>query len=80
MPKDDFPDPERPVMTTNFSLGISRETFFKLCSLALLQRFFSTYFFFKIIMILYLLINCDITLSNIYIKSQNYFKLLWQEV
>jgi hypothetical protein len=32
--KDDFPDPDKPVMTTSFSFGISRETFFKLCSLA----------------------------------------------
>ena len=32
--KDDFPDPESPVITTNLSLGISKFIFFKLCSLA----------------------------------------------
>ena len=37
---DDFPDPERPVITTNLSFGISKETFFKLCSLAPLITIF----------------------------------------
>ena len=31
---DDLPDPESPVMTTNLSLGISKDIFFKLCSFA----------------------------------------------
>ena len=31
---DDFPDPDKPVRTTNLSLGISTSTAFKLCSLA----------------------------------------------
>jgi len=38
--KDDFPDPDRPVMTTNLSFGISTVTFFKLCSLAPLITIF----------------------------------------
>ena len=29
---EDLPDPESPVMTTNFSFGISNDMFFKLCS------------------------------------------------
>src|SRR3990167_5745954 len=32
--KEDFPDPESPVKTTNFSRGIYKSMFFKLCSLA----------------------------------------------
>ena len=32
--REDFPDPESPVRTTSSFLGISREIFFKLCSLA----------------------------------------------
>ena len=31
---DDFPEPERPVITTNLSLGIVKFIFFKLCSFA----------------------------------------------
>ncbi len=31
---EDLPLPESPVITTNFSLGIERLTFFKLCTLA----------------------------------------------
>ena len=39
---EDFPDPDRPVIMTNFSLGIYTERFFKLCSLApLTMMFFS---------------------------------------
>ena len=33
--KDDLPDPEMPVITTNFPLGISREMFLRLLTLAL---------------------------------------------
>ena len=32
--KEDFPDPESPVKTTNSPLGMSTDIFFKLCSLA----------------------------------------------
>ena len=32
--KEDFPLPERPVITTNLFLGMIRSTFFKLCDLA----------------------------------------------
>jgi hypothetical protein len=32
--RDDFPDPERPVITVNLSLGISREISLRLFSLA----------------------------------------------
>ena len=32
--KEDLPEPDNPVNTINLSLGISRETFFKLCTLA----------------------------------------------
>jgi len=32
--KDDFPEPERPVTTTNLFLGISIFMFFKLCTFA----------------------------------------------
>ena len=42
---EDFPDPDRPVITTNFSLGISRETFFRLCSLAPFTTIFFNIFF-----------------------------------
>ena len=38
--KDDFPEPERPVITINWSLGISTETFFRLCSFAPLITIF----------------------------------------
>src|SRR3546814_20726550 len=31
---DDFPDPDKPVITTSWSLGISTSTFFRLCSRA----------------------------------------------
>ena len=34
----DFPDPESPVTTTSSSRGISKEMFFKLCSLAPLMQ------------------------------------------
>ena len=32
--KEDFPEPESPVKTTNSPLGMSTDIFFKLCSLA----------------------------------------------
>jgi len=32
--REDLPEPDRPVMTTNLSLGIEISIFFKLCSLA----------------------------------------------
>ena len=32
--KEDLPEPESPVITTNLSLGISKSIFFKLCSFA----------------------------------------------
>jgi hypothetical protein len=32
--RDDFPDPEIPVITVSFSLGIRRLMFLRLCSLA----------------------------------------------
>src|SRR6185437_6202481 len=35
-PSVDLPDPESPVKTTNFSFGMLSETFFRLCSRALL--------------------------------------------
>ena len=37
---EDFPDPDKPVITTNLSFGISTVTFFKLCSLAPLITIF----------------------------------------
>jgi len=42
---DDLPDPDNPVITTSFSLGISRETFFKLCSLAPFTTIFFYHFY-----------------------------------
>ena len=36
--KVDLPDPDKPVITINLSLGISKFIFFKLCSLAPLIR------------------------------------------
>jgi len=41
----DLPDPEMPVKTTNLFLGIFRETFFRLCSLAPLMVIKSVWFF-----------------------------------
>ena len=38
--RDDFPDPDSPVITTNLSFGISKEIFFKLCSFAPLITIF----------------------------------------
>ena len=44
--KDDLPDPDKPVITTNFSFGISKETFFRLCSFApFITIFFNIFFF-----------------------------------
>jgi hypothetical protein len=43
--KDDFPEPERPVITINLSFGISNEMFFKLCSFAPLITIFLSIIF-----------------------------------
>ena len=43
--RDDFPDPDRPVITTNLSFGISKEIFLKLCSFAPLITIFLIIFF-----------------------------------
>jgi hypothetical protein len=32
--KEDFPEPDKPVITVSLSLGILRDMFFKLCALA----------------------------------------------
>ena len=32
--KEDFPEPDKPVITTNLSLGIDTSMFFRLCCLA----------------------------------------------
>ncbi len=32
--REDFPDPDRPVITVSLSLGILRDIFFKLCAFA----------------------------------------------
>ncbi len=43
--RDDFPEPDRPVITTNLSFGISSEMFFKLCSFAPLITIFLSIIF-----------------------------------
>ena len=43
--KEDFPEPDKPVMTTNLSFGISKEIFFKLCSFAPLITIFLSIIF-----------------------------------
>ena len=43
--KEDFPDPERPVITTNLFFGTLKEIFFKLCSFAPLITMFLSIFF-----------------------------------
>ena len=48
-------DPDKPVITTNLSFGISKEMFFKLCSFApLINIFFNIFFHSLISLILYL--------------------------
>ena len=39
---DDLPDPETPVRTTSFRLGMATSTFLRLCSLAPLMRMWSS--------------------------------------
>jgi hypothetical protein len=38
---DDFPDPDKPVITTSLFLGMSNDTFFKLWTRAPLMEIFS---------------------------------------
>ena len=37
--REDFPEPDNPVMTTNLSRGISTSIFFRLCSRAPLTKY-----------------------------------------
>ena len=41
--KLDFPEPDKPVITTNLFLGISKETFLRLCTLAPLMMSLSLF-------------------------------------
>ena len=80
---DDFPEPERPVITTSLFRGIATSMFFKLCCLAPFIMIYSLGLRFKISLVLFINLEelCFMIVSKNYIKKMVYsinFLRCWQ--